>query len=58
MKLLLRVDGGIESFIDQHKLREFRRTKPALQQILKELFYLIKKKATIRNKIVNGKADH
>ena len=43
MKLSLRFDGGIESFIDQHKLREFRRTKPELQQILKELLYLIKK---------------
>ena len=58
MKLSLRFDGGIESFIDQHKLREFRRTKPELQQILKELLYLIKKKSTIRNKIVNGKAHH
>ena len=29
--------GGIKSFTDKQKLREFSNTKPALQQILKEL---------------------
>ena len=30
-------DGEIKSFPDKHKLREFSTTKPALQQMLKEL---------------------
>ena len=29
--------GDIKSFIDKQKLREFNTTKPALQQMLKEL---------------------
>ena len=32
-----RSDGEIKSFTDQQKLREFSTTKPALQQMLKEL---------------------
>ena len=36
-RLLLRFDGEIKSFTDNQKLRKFRNTKPALQQILKEL---------------------
>ena len=32
-----RFDGEIKSFPDKQKLREFRTTKPALQQMLKEL---------------------
>ena len=36
-KLLLRFDGEIKSFPDKQKLREFSITKPALQQMLKEL---------------------
>ena len=32
-----KIDGEIKSFIDKQKLREFSTTKPALQQILKEL---------------------
>ena len=52
----VRFGEGTGSFINQHKLREFSRTKPVLQQILKELLYSGKKKSTIRNRIVNGKA--
>ena len=37
-RLLLRFDGEIKSFPDKQKLREFSTTKPALQQMLKELF--------------------
>ena len=32
-----RFDGDIKSFTDKQKLREFSTTKPALQQMLKEL---------------------
>ena len=36
-RLSLRFEGEIKSFTDKQKLREFSNTKPALQQILKEL---------------------
>ena len=36
-RLLFRFDREIKSFTDMQKLREFSTTKPALQQILKEL---------------------
>ena len=36
-RLSLRFEGEIRSFTDKQKLREFSKTKPALQQILKEL---------------------
>ena len=36
-KLSFRFEGEIKSFTDKQKLREFSTTKPALQQILKEL---------------------
>jgi len=36
-RLSFRFDGEIKSFPDKHKLREFNTTKPALQQMLKEL---------------------
>ena len=32
-------DGEIKTFTDKQKLREFSTTKPALQQMLKELLY-------------------
>ena len=32
-----RFDGEMKSFTDKQKLREFSTTKPALQQVLKEL---------------------
>ena len=38
-RLLFRFDGEIKSFQDEQKLREFRATKPALQQMLKELLW-------------------
>ena len=36
-RLSFRFEGEIKSFTDKQKLREFSTTKPALQQILKEL---------------------
>ena len=36
-RLSFRFDREIKSFTDKQKLREFRNTKPALQQMLKEL---------------------
>ena len=36
-RLLFKFKGEIRSFTDEQKLREFSTTKPALQQILKEL---------------------
>ena len=37
VRILFRFKGEIKSFIDKQKLREFSTTKPALQQMLKEL---------------------
>ena len=37
-RISFRFDGEIKSFADKQKLREFNTTKPALQQMLKELF--------------------
>ena len=36
-RLSFRFDGEIKSFTDKPKLKEFSTTKPALQQMLKEL---------------------
>ena len=36
-RITFRFNGEIKSFTDQQKLREFSTTKPALQQMLKEL---------------------
>ena len=36
-RISFRFDGEIRSFTDKQKLREFSTTKPALQQMLKEL---------------------
>ena len=36
-RISFRFDGGIKSFTDKQKLRKFSITKPALQQMLKEL---------------------
>ena len=36
-RLSFRFDGEIKSFSDKQKLRKFTTTKPALQQMLKEL---------------------
>ena len=36
-RISFRFDGEIKSFIDKQKLREFSTTKPALQQMLKDL---------------------
>ena len=37
-RISFRLDGEIKTFTDKQKLREFSTTKPALQQMLKELF--------------------
>ena len=37
VRLSFRFEGEIKSFTDKQKLREFSTTKPALQQMLKEL---------------------
>ena len=36
-RVSFRFDGDIKSLLDKHNLREFSATKPALQQMLKEL---------------------
>ena len=36
-RISFRFDGEIQTFTDKQKLREFSTTKPALQQMLKEL---------------------
>ena len=36
-RISFRLDGEIKTFTDKQKLREFSTTKPALQQMLKEL---------------------
>ena len=38
-RLSFSIDGEIKNFPDKQKLREFSTTKPAVQQILKELLY-------------------
>ena len=38
VRLSFKFDGEIKSFPDKQKLREFSTMKPALQQMLKELF--------------------
>ena len=38
-RISFRFDGEIKTFTDKQKLREFSTTKPALQQMLKELLY-------------------
>jgi len=36
-RISFKYEGEIKSFTDKHKLREFATTKPALQQMLKDL---------------------
>ena len=36
-RISFKYEGEIKSFIDKQKLREFSTTKPALQQMLKDL---------------------
>ena len=50
-RLSFRFEGEIKSFIDKQKLREFSNTKPALQQILKELPQAEKKRPQPETKI-------
>ena len=39
VRVSFRIDREIKSFTDKQKLREFSTTKPALQQMLKELLW-------------------
>ena len=36
-RISFKYEGGIKSFTDKQKLREFRTTKPALQQMIKDI---------------------
>ena len=45
-RLSLRFDGEIKNFTDKQKLREFSTTRPALQEMLKELLKAGKTPAT------------
>ena len=38
-RISFKYEGEIKSFTDKQKLREFSTTKPALQQMLKDLLY-------------------
>ena len=54
-RLSFRFEGEIKTFTDKQKLREFSNTKPALQQILKELLQA-EKTATGNKNATNDKA--
>ena len=49
-RLSFRFEGEIKTFTDKQKPREFSNTKPALQQILKELLWAGKKRSATGNK--------
>ena len=49
-RLSFRFNGEIKTFIDKQKLREFSITKSALQQKLKELFQVEKKRTQLETK--------
>ena len=38
-RISFKYEGQIKGFIDKQKLREFSTTKPALQQMLKDILY-------------------
>ena len=58
-RLSFRFEGKIKACTDKQKLREFSNPKPALQQILKELFSLGRKeKATTGNKNTTNDKAH
>ena len=50
-RLSFRFEGEIKTFTDKQKLREFSNTKPALQQILKELLQAEEKRPQQETKI-------
>ena len=45
-RLSFRFEGKIKSFTEKQKLREFSTTRPALQQMLKELLWVGKRPET------------
>ena len=51
-RLSLTLEGKIKRFTDKQKLREFSTTKPALQQILKQLLWVEKKRPQLETKIL------
>ena len=62
-RLSFRFDGEIKSFTDKQKLKESSTTKPALQQMLKELLQVEKKRPQLEKenyKIekLTGKCKH
>ena len=62
-RLSFRFDGEIKSFTNKQKMREFSTTKPALQQLLKELLYAGKKRLQLETRKLQvgkftGKGKH
>ena len=58
-RISFRFKGEIKSFTDKQKLREFSTTKPALQQMLKELFYTgnTRESKGLQKRTSNNKVD-
>ena len=49
-RISFRLNREIKSFTDKQKLRDLRNTKPALQQLLKELLYVEKKRLQLKSR--------
>ena len=58
-KELIQMQKRNQSFTDKQKIREFSTTKPALQQMLKELLYTgsTKERKALQNQIQNNKVN-
>ena len=54
-RISFKYEGKIKSFTDKQKLREFSITKPALQQILKDLLYTRNTEKALQNRTQNKK---
>ena len=50
-QISFKIDGEIKSFSEKQKLREFRTTKPALQQMLKGYIYIYSQDMQDKKKI-------
>ena len=57
-RLSFRFEGEIKTFTDKQMLQEFSNTKPALQQMLKELLYAEKKRAKLETKMPQMRSSH
>ena len=53
-RISFKYEGEIKSFTDKQKLREFSTTKPALQQMLKDLLWTGNTKTALRKEVQNG----